>query len=1456
MKDFELIEERISVHQLLSTSSKKKLRKEAMMSREVNFCSSDDEEVDTTVTNQTFINFKNANTLKNLEDMLKITESFQTTAETYAKMIITEKNVPVKKKKIPPADLQHGVAGGKKFKVHDMFFKFPEDKQTKLNHWLYGRTQQDDRIAGKATNHELKGLVHLMNADVKKEFNFPMIVLIDYQGYRQTVLVKLPIKENKTLIYGSSDGGTNVRCEEEVHNYLKEISPKLNLREHQVKKHYNLVLCTDIEIHSLEDQLYVLDYARILPPVAPKDIGNTIFYRLMRPEMLQRVAYPVSCDAFSTFQTSEVEWNDAIGATNLLFERIEELFKTFEASSKFLSLEDIRYIKKSKPQFSSIQPKDLFTRKLHKEGINFRYMGKIVLLLKMYKELTPEEEHDNNERIDFMFSLMTIRILKNLWRKQIQVDDKNNVHDVCLSVTIKLINEFFTKREVLVNDVESVFNNMFVDGILERDEKQQLIEEFKQFFETMKDPHHIILRFCQICGIEPNKAIVSALTRKFDVNLSNADVQSFVTILKPPPMVTYLNAIYFVSSAKNSTFNFSIIQFLMRSITFIEYTLGYSFHTTLLEKLHDFVSFEILKYNRKYIVHWSKIMHRMKEHKKEFECFVGLPIKIAEKWKFFQNPLRNLLEQPPPKPFPLFSHRIEDFFKLFENFACSFLKDCFEYMYEKEQYSTVGQTYDKERRKFAWNDLLKKIQIPEFIHKLESEKEGHLNIEDIQNWDIDFRKKEILLFLNHNYLTEADDKSMHYLDKFTKKSIFGENPISKSLIFEIHSSSNSKLLQRDIIHKIFLLNFEKKIKDDLFEKNIVYSHKTKFTLYLLLFPIEFNTSQYSQKFHIKNTEKIRNSTHFEETAQQAFLGTPFFNLAKQNLLSEELLSIAQLLQTNSTLTSIDLSSNTLGKETLKLIQGLIPNVTITQISLSDNLIGNEEMQHISDYLKSNSTVTSLSLKNNDIGNEGIHFISEILKSNSTITSINLQNNKVGNEGAQFISECLSSNSTITSVNFEGNHMELGIMNFLNCLLNKQSTLDLSRNKIGCTAIQFITKYLSSNSTITKINLAENQIGNEGIPFISLCLRSNSTLTSLDLRKNGIGNSGLHSLLDFLRSNTTINSLDLTGNEIEEGIATFIHFLIRKDSTVDLSKIHNKSIGIEGVRFISDSLTSNSSITSLNLSKVSIGNELHLILESLKHNKAITTIDLTGMGQKISDKDAILISECLRFNSTIKSILLPNNNIGPSGIKCITESLKSNSTVTEIDLEWNRISDPKSSSPDGAKWISDCLKFNSKISTILLGSNSIDLKGIEHILESLKSNPTVTTISLGSSSISNPGAKIIANFLKSNTTIAFLRLRSSKIGNEGAGYISECLKVNSTLKSLDLRVNVIENNGAKFISECFALNSTLTEINLEKNRITHEGAEYLLDGLRRNSTVSVYLKDNSDIKISATARLHL
>jgi hypothetical protein len=64
--------------------------------------------------------------------------------------------------------------------------------------------------------------------------HFPLVVLVDYRGYRLTVEPVLPVGSN-TIVYGSADGGRTIfdSCPE-MNARMKLAASILNLRGHWV----------------------------------------------------------------------------------------------------------------------------------------------------------------------------------------------------------------------------------------------------------------------------------------------------------------------------------------------------------------------------------------------------------------------------------------------------------------------------------------------------------------------------------------------------------------------------------------------------------------------------------------------------------------------------------------------------------------------------------------------------------------------------------------------------------------------------------------------------------------------------------------------------------------------------------------------------------------------------------------------------------------------------------------------------------------------------------------------------------------------------------------------------------------------------------------------------------------------------------------------------------------------
>ncbi|CAO3568632.1 unnamed protein product, partial [Mortierella alpina] len=160
------------------------------------------------------------------------------------------------------------------------------------------------------------------------------------------------------------------------------------------------------------------------------------------------------------------------------------------------------------------------------------------------------------------------------------------------------------------------------------------------------------------------------------------------------------------------------------------------------------------------------------------------------------------------------------------------------------------------------------------------------------------------------------------------------------------------------------------------------------------------------------------------------------------------------------------------------------------------------------------------------------------------------------------------------------------------------------------------------------------------------------------------------------------------------------------------------------------------------------------------------------------------------------------SLGAKDFGLLSEVLKTNSTLTTLKLESNKIGD------DGAQALAEALKTNKTVATLNLRSNSIGDDGAKAPAETLKTNKTLTSLDLQSNQIGSDGVKALAEALKTNSTVATLDLSYNKIGDDGAKALAEALKTNSTVTTLDLYSNKIKSDGAKALSEARKTNSTV------------------------------------------------
>ncbi|KAG0368302.1 hypothetical protein BGX24_002878 [Mortierella sp. AD032] len=196
------------------------------------------------------------------------------------------------------------------------------------------------------------------------------------------------------------------------------------------------------------------------------------------------------------------------------------------------------------------------------------------------------------------------------------------------------------------------------------------------------------------------------------------------------------------------------------------------------------------------------------------------------------------------------------------------------------------------------------------------------------------------------------------------------------------------------------------------------------------------------------------------------------------------------------------------------------------------------------------------------------------------------------------------------------------------------------------------------------------------------------------------------------------------------------------------------------------------------------------------------VELSGLQQKR-----------ISFPLKISFEVVPGvEKLGKRGLKRLVEILKTNSTLTTLELKSNWIGD------NGAVALAEALKTNSTLTTLDLsgkgtGGNGIGGNGAVALSEALKTNSTLTSLNLYSNSIGDKGAVALSEALKTNSTLTTLKLSSviygsNSIWDNGVVALSEALKTNSTLTTLDLSGNEIESDLAVTLSEAFKANAAI------------------------------------------------
>ncbi|MEO1054226.1 MAG: ribonuclease inhibitor [Bacteroidota bacterium] len=308
---------------------------------------------------------------------------------------------------------------------------------------------------------------------------------------------------------------------------------------------------------------------------------------------------------------------------------------------------------------------------------------------------------------------------------------------------------------------------------------------------------------------------------------------------------------------------------------------------------------------------------------------------------------------------------------------------------------------------------------------------------------------------------------------------------------------------------------------------------------------------------------------------------------------------------------------------------------------------------------------------------------------------------------------------------------------------------------------------------------------------------------------------------------------ISSNADAEHVITFQRGTVTEDNRLDCCK---QNLGPGGAKLLTESLKFNDKIKSILFGTGGIGNEgAESVGELLHTNNTIETVYLGC--NLIEGKGVDAITEGLKYNTGVKALWLKRNPIGSQGVKSLIELFKVNRHIKTLDLVNTGFH-----LNDLEALIDTLVRLDYPIERLYLSGNHLS-PDASAVLNRLLLNPHLKELYLGVNQLGDAGMEGFVTNLSNNKSLQYLSLSSNGITSRGLGTLLEALK-NTNIISLDLghlpstkvlgaNPNEIGDQGAKLLAEFLRVNTTLKSLNIRKNRIGVYGLWQICDALEFN-----------------------
>jgi hypothetical protein len=359
-----------------------------------------------------------------------------------------------------------------------------------------------------------------------------------------------------------------------------------------------------------------------------------------------------------------------------------------------------------------------------------------------------------------------------------------------------------------------------------------------------------------------------------------------------------------------------------------------------------------------------------------------------------------------------------------------------------------------------------------------------------------------------------------------------------------------------------------------------------------------------------------------------------------------------------------------------------------------------------------------------INDEGYQVIAEALRSNS-LTSASLEfsynsPNGTGN-GELALVNSLAENTTLKRLVI-WEKFQIEIIRALTAALKKNSTIQeidlfLSTGNEGATAL---SEALSINRSLQKFSLADPTLNDAGVIALANSLQNHPTVNSFSLPTlPNITSKGFQALLDHLISNTALKKLEM-GVDLDEERAHMLKNFLFSNSVLQDLEISGQIINDQAIQAIAETLTQQAKVSTLILNKAQIQEEGgNALAQALLINTNLQALHLTGK-TIISLSSLRSLTQALTSNKTLHTLNFDGASLGDEGIIEIANLLKVITPLRCLSLKETQMGE------EGIKALTAAFYYHPPLCYLEVGDNvfhtTINKDIIEHFEQAATSLP--------------------------------------------------------------------------------------------------------------------------------------